>query len=235
MKTQRRLIHPAPISTLGFLLILTTQLIGCSILSLGTRSTPSDVPRLTTFDAILLTSDDLPTRGLMQARPMEALSEGPRRGSDVVIGYAYQRMARRYRPPERVSDVVVGLEQEWSGGLIVRYWLWNPNAPALEKASVGTWPFASVPNFHPERNPEDIIGEATWRDILIYRRKSVTERGPMKHTILLFVKSNVEVYVMVDEVSVEHLQVARAVARKIEAKIEAALAKNGNTTPLKTP
>ena len=82
-------------------------------------------------------------------------------------------------------------------------------------------------NWQPERNPEDIIGDATWHYI------------PWGHneweyhsTHIVFVKNNVLVKIMAgkssimtDELSSYQLQLARDVARKIEAKIVAVLEK----------
>ena len=77
---------------------------------------------------------------------------------------------------------------------------------------------AGVPDYQPESNPQDVIGDATWRMI----PKRWWEKDA---TDLWFVKNNVMVYVSANGQSPDQLQFARDVARKIEAKITAVLKK----------
>ena len=73
--------------------------------------------------------------------------------------------------------------------------------------------------YQPEPSVEDVIGDATWR--------------PASHASLWFVKNNVLVYVMDGSLLHNQLALTRAVARKIETKINAVLEKNENTDSLK--
>ena len=103
------------------------------------------------------------------------------------------------------------------GDLTIRYWLLDSSSTA-KKAAEAEWPwlFAAPANFQPELNPEDIIGDATWRNI---NRK---EDGP---TDIYFVKHNLLVSVRTSGQPSKDLQDARDIARHIENKIEAVLKK----------
>ena len=173
---------------IGFLLLLTTLLIGCGVL-LNTN-------RVMRLDPVILTQDDSATMRLMENR-------------------------RLYRFPEE-SSIIVGCEQRWNvNQLIVRYYLFDSEYTA-QKAWKNPWGYpvaAAVSNFHPELNPQDVIGDATWH----YIPKRQTEK--INDIEILFVKNNVAVLVMANGHASNQLQFARDVARKIEARIEAVLEK----------
>ena len=174
---------------IGFLLLLTTPLIGCGILFNVNRN----VNRVMRLDPVILTQDDLPTMRLMEN-------------------------LRLYGFPEE-SSIIVGCEQRWNvNQLIVRYYLF-PSEDTAQKVWKNAWGYrvARPAKFHPELNPEDVIGDATWH----YIPERQTER--INDTEILFVKGNVAVLVMADGQSSNQRQFARDVARKIEAKIAAVL------------
>ena len=170
---------------IGFLLLVTTSLIGCGV--------PFNINRVMRLDPVILIQDDLPTMRLIENR-------------------------RLYRFPEE-SSIIVGCEQRWNvNQLIVRYYLFDSEYTA-QKVWKNAWGYrvARPAKFHPELNPEDVIGDATWH----YIPKRQTER--INDTEILFVKNNVAVLVMADGQPSNQLQFARDVARKIETKITAVL------------
>ncbi|MDE0682545.1 MAG: hypothetical protein OXI63_06480 [Candidatus Poribacteria bacterium] len=174
---------------IGFLLLLTTSLIGCGILFNVNRN----VNRVMRLDPVILIQDDLPTM-----RRMENL--------------------RLYGFPEE-SSIIVGCEQRWNvNQLIVRYYLFDSEDTA-QKVWKNAWGYrvARPAKFHPELNPEDVIGDATWRNI------SKRQMEKINDIEILFVKNNVAVLVMANEAPSNQRQFARDVARKIEAKIAAVL------------
>ena len=124
------------------------------------------------------------------------------------------------RGPSKESSAIVGFQQAWSGDLTVLYWLFDSWYTA-KKAAVapGYPPVAAVMHWQSERNPEDVIEDATWYHI----PKSQWDN----HTRIVFVKNNVMVHVIADGHPSNQQQFARDVARKIEAKIEMVLNKTG--------
>ncbi|MDE0016155.1 MAG: hypothetical protein OXU51_08220 [Candidatus Poribacteria bacterium] len=173
---------------IGFLLLVTTPLIGCGILF--------NINRVMRLDPVILTQDDFPKMRLMENNRLDGF------------------------PKE--SAIIVGCEQWWNvNQLIVRYYLFDSEYTA-QKAWENPWGYpvaAAVSNFHPELNPQDVIGDATWH----YIPKRQTEK--INDIEILFVKNNVAVLVMANGHASNQLQFARDVARKIEARIEAVLEK----------
>lgn len=153
-----------------------------------------NINRVMRLDPVILTQDNFPTMRLMESR-------------------------RLGRFPKE-SSIIVGCEQRWSENqLIIRYYLFHSGA-AAQKAWENPWGYrvaATVSNFHPELNPEDVIGEATW----CYIPRRQTER--INDIEILFVKNNVAVLVMANGHPSNQLQFVQDVARKIEAKIAAVL------------
>ena len=186
MKPQISLIRRAPLSIIGFLLLLTTMQTGCSVLF--------NINRVMRLDPVILTQNDFPTMRLMES-------------------------CRLDRFPKE-SSIIVGCEQRWSENqLIIRYYLFH-SGTAAQKAWENPWGYpvaATVSNFHPELNPENVIGEATWH----YIPRRQTER--INDIEILFVKHNVAVLVMANGTPPNQLQFVQDVARKIEAKITAVL------------
>ena len=160
-----------------------------SIVSFGCAVLFNRVVRL---DPIILKKDDLPMMRLTSTRR-----------SDL---------------PTEDSAGPVGFHQGWDGRqLFVRYYLLNSPSTAQKAATEGwTWRFAGLPNIHPELNPEDVIGDATWHYI---------RDGQDEETNVMFVKNNVLVHITASGHPSHRLQFVRDVARKIEAKIEAVLPK----------
>ena len=189
MKTQILSRSHAPISIIGFLLLVTTTLIGCRVF----------VNRVIGSDTVLLTLDDLYVMGLRKSGR---------------IG----RHLNDLSPIKKLS-VIAGFEHGWSGGdLNIQYWLFDSASTAKKMAADGArWTCAAMPVSQLELNPENVIGDATWRGIFT-RNRSKWGNGL---TTLWFVKYNLLVSVRPDE----HLQDTRDVARKIEARIEAVLLK----------
>lgn len=153
-----------------------------------------NINRVMRLDPVILTQDDFPTMRLMENRRLDRF------------------------PKE--SSIIVGCEQRWQENqLIIRYYLFH-SGYAAQKAWKNPWGYrvaATVSNFHPELNPEDVIGEVTWH----YIPRRQTER--INDIEILFVKGNVVVLVMANGAPSHQLQFTRDVARKIEAKITAAL------------
>ncbi len=179
-----------------FILLLSLPPLGCGILYTGENMLVGKL------SAILLTTDDVPTMKL------DPVVTGHRRG---VVKY----------PP-----VLAGFEQSWNGTrpeelIYVNYWLFQSVRDAQKAADVWRSFIAAAAievngriesAYQPELNPEDVIGDATWR----------VAGAPE----IWFVKNNVLVYIIGRRSQVDQRQLTRAVARKIEAKINAALPKN---------
>lgn len=188
MKTQIFSRRNAPISLIGFLVLVTT-LIGCRIF----------VNRGIELDPVFLTQDDLYMIGLTKSNRIRRHSEHEIKGWSVIAGF----------------------QQGGNRELTIEYWLFGSSATAKKAAETHwTWTFAAPANFHPEFNPEDIIGDATWRRI--HRSRENWERGP---TDIYFVKYNLFVWVRTYGHSSHRLQDARDIARHIETKIAAVLKK----------
>ena len=177
---------------IGFLLLLTTTQIGCAVF----------VNRVIESDTVLLTLDDLHKMRLRN-------------------GGRTSRNLNDLSSLKQLS-VIAGFEHGWSGGdLNIQYWLFDSSTTAKKAAAVAwPWTFAAVPNFHPELNPDDVIGDATWRNI--HRSRKKWESGP---TDIYFVKHNLFVSVRTNGPPANRLQDARNIARHIETQIEAVLKK----------
>ena len=119
--------------------------------------------------------------------------------------------SERISGSEQKPSLLLKSEQRWSEGqLVVYYYLFHSTA-AAQKATSPLFPAGAVPLLEP--NPKEVIGDATWR----------VPGTPV--TYIYFVKHNVRVDLMVSVRSSNRLQIARDVARKIEAKINAVLEK----------
>ena len=190
MKTQSFSRWDASVSIISFLLLVATTQIGCG----------GFVNRVIESDAVLLTLDDLHKIGL-------------RNGGR--IGRHLNDLSRT-----RQLSVIAGFEQGWSGGdLNIQYWLFDSASTAKKAAEIAwPWTFAAVLNFHPELNPDDVIGDATWRNI--HESRKEWENGP---TDIYFVKHNLFVSVRTNGPPANRLQDARDVARHIETQIAAVL------------
>ena len=189
MKTQILSRRHALVSIIGLLLLLTTTLLGCVVLS--------NVNRALDIDPVLLTLDDLRMMGVRTSK---------------LIGV----------PIEQLKELhVIGAYEQRGTQLTVQYWLFASSSTA-KKAAEGKriWFFAAPANFHPELNPEDAIGDATWHRI--HRNRKEWERGP---TDIWFVKYNLLVSVRTKGHPSDRLQFARYTARNIEAKINAVIEK----------
>ena len=191
MKPQIFSIRNALISIAGFLLLVTTMQTGCGVLF--------NVNRVVKLHPVILTQEDLPKMRLTSSH----------RGSRPLSGV-----------PSKDSPIILKFEQQWNGNqLTVGYWLFDSSYTAKKAAGEYTFRMvAGVPNYQPESNLQDVIGDATWRMI----PKRWWEKDA---TDLWFVKNNVVVYVSADGQSPDQLQFARDVARKIEAKVTAVLKK----------
>ncbi|MCY3740891.1 MAG: hypothetical protein OXH00_07715 [Candidatus Poribacteria bacterium] len=190
MKTQSLSRRNTPLSLIGSLLLVIITLLGCR----------GFVNRVIESDTVLLTLDDLHKMGLRKSG----------------------RTSRNLNDLSSIKKlpVIAGFEQGWSGGdLNIQYWLFHSSSTAKKAAEAEwTWLFAAVPNFHPELNPEDVIGDATWRNI--HRSWEECERGP---TDIYFVKHNLFVSVRTNGPPSNRLQDARDIARHIETQIAAVL------------
>ena len=153
-----------------------------------------NINRAVKLDPILLTLDDLHRIGLTKSNR---------------IGIH----------PDYPFTIIAGYQQGGSGGLTIQYWLFDASSSAKKSAEAG-WPWflSAVPNFQPERNPENIIGDATWRNIYESTREWENDM-----TDIRFVKYNL--LVSVRAIGHGHLQYARDIARHIETKIEIVLPK----------
>lgn len=156
-----------------------------------------DVNRVVARDSVLLTQDDLRRMGLGESNITRPLND---------------------------LLTIKGFQQRGSQ-LTVQYWLFNSSAAARKAAEKEwVWFYAAPGNFHLELNPDDVIGDATWRRI--HKSWKEWERGS---TDLYFVKYNLLVSISAEVPSSNRLQFARDAARKIEGEIEAVLLKNGET------
>ena len=179
--------HNTPISLVG-LLILLTMTIGCGVLF--------HVNRVVKLHPVILTPEDLPTMQLTS-------SDSNRRPTT--------------RGPTLESAVIVEFEQRWNENqLIVEYWLFD--AAYTAKKAAETYRFrrvAGTSNHNLDRNPEEVIGDATWH------LRPMRRWAPHWTTELYFVKNNVLVYITAKGHPSNQLRRVRDVARKIEAKINA--------------
>lgn len=181
------------------LLFLTTS--GCGILP--------KVNRVIRLDPIFLTVGDLPDMMITDSRPI----------SRPVYQHSNRRVENR---KENIEDHIIGFEQRWNGReLVVKYWIFDSYKLA-RKAAEGrwTWTYAAPSNFHQEVNPDDVIGEATWRHI-----NTRWQELDMLLTDIYFVKQNVLVSIRSNGDPSVRLPLVRKVARMIDAKIEAVLEK----------
>lgn len=153
-----------------------------------------NVNRVLKFDSVLLTQNDLHRIGLTKSN-------------------------RIRRHPDYPFTIIAGFQQGGSGDLTIQYWLFDSSSTAKKAAAVGwTWTFAGPADFQPESNPEDVIGDATWRNIHRSPREWENDK-----TDIYFVKYNL--LVSVRTIGHGHLQYARDIARHIETKIAAVLPK----------
>lgn len=151
-----------------------------------------NVNRVLKLDPVLLTQEDLHRIGLTKRN-------------------------RLRRHPDYPFTIIAGYKQGGSGGLTIQYWLFDSSSSAKKAAEAGwPWFFTAVPNFQPERNPENIIGGATGRNIHRSPREWENDK-----TDIYFVKYNL--LVSVRAVGHGHLQYARDIAQHIDTKIEAVL------------
>ena len=178
---------------ISFILILAMPPLGCGILYIGENMLVGKL------NAILLTADDVPTMKL-----------------DPVVN-------RRRRGVVKQPPVIDGFSQSWNGTrpeehIYVNYWLFQSVRDAQTAADEWRHFIASAAieingrtdsAYQPEPNAADVIGDATWR---------VADDAS-----LWFVKNNVLVYIIARRPRVNQLKLTRTVARKIEAKINAAL------------
>ena len=202
LKTQIQIRH---LFLLGCLLLfLTTS--GCSILP--------NVNRVIRLDPIFLTFGDLPDMRITDSHPI----------SRPVYERSNRRVGKRIHAigKKSIEDRVIGFEQRWNGSeLVVKYWFFDSYELARNAAeSRWTWTYAAPSNFHQEVNPDDVIGEATWRHI-----NTRWEELDMFLTDIYFVKQNVLVSIRSNGDPSVQLPLARKVARMIEAKIDAVLEK----------
>ena len=176
--------------------IVTTFFLGCNIINKGeNKLVNKEENRLVKkLDPVILTEDDLPS---MQV-------------TSIIETFT----------PE--VSAITEFNQGWSRDLSIKYWLLDTADTANKVASSGVHHISAVEvNWQPEPNPEDIIGDATWRHISWIRREHVS-------TQIVFVKSNALVHISTGELSpnqLHQLQFARDIARKVEAKIETVLEK----------
>ena len=153
------------------------------------------VNRVMTRDPVLLTLDDLHMIGLTKSNRIYRLPSYP------------------------YLSVIAGFQQGGSGGLTIQYWLFDASSTAKKAAEAQwTWTFAGRADFQPEPNPEDVIGDATWRNIYRSPREWENDR-----TDICFVKYNLLVSVRASGHG--HLEYTRDIARHIDSKIEAVLEK----------
>ena len=193
MKKQILSRRNALLNIIGFLLLVTTTTIGCGTLAY----------RVLGLDPVYLTQGDLYKMGLTKRNRLDA------RGMS-----SYLR---------KESYIIAGFQQGGRGVLTIQYWLFDSSSTAKKAAAdQWTWTFAAPADFQPELNPDDIIGDATWRNIL--RGQTEWENNMSENrTDLYFVKYNLLVSIRTSGHG--HLQYARDVARGIESQIEAVLKK----------
>ena len=174
---------------IGFLLLVTTMQIGCGVFA----------NRVVGIDTVRITPDDLYAIGLTKSNRIRRYRYYPFTIRDSIKG----------------ASVIAGFQQGVSNDLTIQYWLFDSSSTAKKVAEAEwIWTYAAPANFHPEMNPDDVIGDATWRNI--YKSLEKSERGP---TDIYFVKHNLLVYVRTDGHPSTRLQAARDVARHIETKI----------------
>ena len=130
------------------------------------------------------------------------------------VSSSFAISGRRKFPP-----IVDGFTQTWDStrpeeNIDVHYWLLRSVKDGRTAGVKWMDTLASAGIYLPEPRPEDVIGDATWR---IENKECI-----------LFVKNNVLVYIMGNNPLVNQIPFTRSVARKIEAKINAALPKNTN-------
>ena len=154
---------------------------------------------------ILNKGDDMLVRKL-DAVMLTANDLPPTMELDVSSSFAIA--GKRKHPP-----IVDGFSQSWNStrpeeDISVSYWLLRSVEEA--KTAAGEWmgTLASAGIYLPEPSPENVIGDATWR---IENNASIW-----------FVKNNVLVFIMKGRPKINQLPFTRSVARKIEAKINAA-------------
>lgn len=188
MKTQIFSKRSEPVSIIGFLLLVTTTLIGCGVfVNHGTR----------------LTLNDLHMMGVTNSNRVDRYLDYPSAGRGTKTNFLSG------------LPVIAIFQYGGTGDITIRYWLLDSSSTAKKAAEAARpWLFAALANFQPELDPEDIIGDATWRNI---NRK---EEGP---TDIYFVKHNLLVSVRTSGQPSKDLQDARDIARHIENKIEAVL------------
>ena len=188
MKIRNLSKHNTSISRLGLLILLTTT-IGCGVLFY--------VNRVVKLHPVILTSGDHPTMQLTSSARNSRLTT---------------------RGPALESAVIVEFKQQWNENqLKVEYWLCD--AAYTAKKAAEAYRFRSgarTPNHDLERNPEEVIGDATWH------LRPMRRWAPYWTTELYFVKNNVIVYITAKGHPSNKLRFVRDVARKIEAKINAA-------------
>ena len=135
-----------PVNIIGFLLLVPIMSIGCRAL----------VYRALGLDPVYLTQSDLYKMGLTKRDRIRHFY-GP---YDMLIKEVHRSGALRKKSP-----VIGGFEQGTRGGT-VQYWLFDSSYTAKKAAAIEwIWTSAAPVNFHPELNPEDIIGDATWHRI----------------------------------------------------------------------
>ena len=175
-----------------FIFLLAMVSLGCNVSNKGAISNKGGHILFRKLDPVLLIPADLPTMQLQE--------------SDHRIG-------------GDDPNIVLTLDQWWGKPLSVEYFLFDSASTARNAADNFSFRIvAAIPNSHRELNPNDVIGDATWRII----PKQLWE----KHwTRIWFVKNNVLVDIRADGPPSQQLQFVRDVARKIEAKMEAVLQK----------
>ena len=124
------------------------------------------------------------------------------------VSSSFAIAGKRKHPP-----IVDGFSQSWNStrpeeDISVSYWLFRSVEEAETAAGEWMGTLASAGIYLPEPRPEDVIGDATWR---IKNNASIW-----------FVKNNVLVFIMGGRPRINQLPFTRSVARKIEAKINAA-------------
>ena len=121
---------------------------------------------------------------------------------------------------------IAEFEQDWDGKqLSVRYYLFDSLSTAQKVAAHGgTWRFAVLPNIHPELNPEDVIGDATWH----YIRDEQDEE-----TTMIFVKNSVLVHITAS--GPRHIDYSSSVTlpERLQPKLRQYCPKNENGVPKK--
>ncbi|MDE0325720.1 MAG: hypothetical protein OXN27_17530 [Candidatus Poribacteria bacterium] len=186
---------------IAFIFLFAIAPLGCHISNKAATLNKGDDMLVRKLDSILLTVDDLPTMAV-----------------DPTMNHRIGGVGKHPR-------VVDGFEQSWDGTqpeehIYVKYWLFSSVADAQTAADVWRNFIASAAievngriesAYQPEPYAAEVIGDATWR----------TANGAS----IWFVKNNVLIYVMRRRPEVYQLKFTRMVARKIEAKINAALPK----------